>query len=215
MILSFQLFLESRTDQLSEDKFLKLLDENCKNFSFDNDLLWRSKPHTSDLQLFEPKDRKQNPVAFPKYFDRIAGDESYPVKRKKSLIGGTSKVVCQKMFGDSIYMVIPYDDVELVFCPVFDLWVADDDRRKKSEKVNKKPVEDDMFIKIRYTKNFKIPHNDMILIGQRYNLSKMGGRAKSPSNWGNVELGYEFFTSSNCLLIHESKIDWLKSKLEN
>lgn len=47
------------------------------------------------------------------------------------------------MFGDSIYMVIPYDDVELVFCPVFDLWVADDDRRKKSEKVNKKPVEDD------------------------------------------------------------------------
>ena len=87
--------------------------------------------------------RQQNPVAFPKYFDRIADDESYPVKRKKSLIGGTYKEVCQKMFGDSIYMVIPYDDVELVFCPVFDLWVADDDRRKKSEKVNKKPVEDD------------------------------------------------------------------------
>ena len=224
MIQSFQMFLENtRTTQLSEDSFLEALKENCKNFSFDNDLLWRFKQfRTSDLQLFEPKSRKLVPIAFPKYFDRIAEEPNYPVKRKQSLIGGTSKEICRYLFSgssDSMYMVIPFDNSEIIFCPVFDLWAAADSRKGEgSELVNKKPIEDGMFLKVNYNKDFKIPYDELSVIADKYNVSKRGGKSKPPLSWiawAGDELGYEFFTSSNCLLINENKVNWLKSKLEN
>ena len=214
MILTFQLFCEgSRSTELNDNDFLTSLRNNCKNFSFDNDILWRSKDTTSALQIYNPGYRKITPVSFPRYFDRIEGNPNYPVERKKSLIGGTSKEMCRFMFG-APYMVIPFDNSELVFTPVFDLWSADDNRAKKSEMVNKEPIKDDMFLKVNYTKYFQIPYDELLVISMKYNLSSKGGKISNNMIPGSY-LGYEFFTSSPCLLVHESKIDWLKSKLEN
>ena len=43
-----------RTKELSEDEFLKILDESCKNFSINNDELWRSKGKKFDLNYSLP-----------------------------------------------------------------------------------------------------------------------------------------------------------------
>lgn len=66
----------------------------------------------------------------------------------------------------------------------------DGQRLKNSEKVNGKPISKDNFTKVSYTKNFKY-------------LDK-----------GKYDKGCEFFISSPCLLVHESKIDWLKENLK-
>jgi len=193
----------NRCQNLSEDEFLKILRENCKNFSLSNDLLYRNKEYSGDFQLFKPYKRRTNPVTFPKFFNRIEDDSNYPVKRKLSLIGGTNPSFISDLFRDkmasninsdsdfTVYIVIPFDNSKIVFCPVPDLLFLDD--RTKEEYVSGEPVSDKNFVMVEYTKDFKIPEEE---------LSKLPGHKSSHS-------GYEFFTSSNCLLIHESYIDIL------
>ena len=188
-----------RTKQLSEEEFLKVLKENCKNFSFTNDLLWRNKIKKFDLELFTPDYRNVSALAFPKFFNKIETDPNYPVVRKKSLIGGTNGDVVKQLVGFDNYLVIPFDNSEIVFAPIVDLWAMDDDRRQKSELVNKEPVSDKHFVKAAYTKNFEIPSNELESIRSKFGIK------------GGIKHGYEFFTSSPCLLVHESKIDWLRN----
>jgi hypothetical protein len=182
----------NRCQNLSEDEFLKILRENCKNFSLSNDLLYRNKEYSGDFQLFKPYKRRTNPATFPKFFNGIEDDSNYPVKRKLSLIGGTNPSFISELDPDlAVYIVIPFDNSKIVFCPVPDLLFLDD--RTKEEYVSGEPVSDKNFVMVEYTKDFKIPEED---------LSKLPGHKSSHS-------GYEFFTSSNCLLIHESYIDIL------
>ena len=80
-----------RCRDLNEEEFLDILKSNCKNFSFKNDLLWRSKgKRGGDFELFEPNLRRAKPLAFPKFFNSIKDNPDFPVKRQKSLIGGTN-----------------------------------------------------------------------------------------------------------------------------
>lgn len=191
-----------RTKPLTEDEFLEILNENCKNFSFDNDLLWRNKVKKTDIELFNPSPRNASPLAFPKFFNKIEKDPDYPVVRKNSLIGGTNKDILDRLVGLDNYLVIPFDNSDIVFCPVVDLWAMDDSRMEKSEKVNKEPVDKKHFVKVSYTKDFRIPSDELELRRSRYNLR------------GGPEHGYEFFTSSPCLLVHNSKVDWLRSVIK-
>ena len=187
-----------RCRDLNEEEFLDILKSNCKNFSFKNDLLWRSKgKRGGDFELFEPNPRRAVPLAFPKFFDRIKDDPNFPVKRQNSLIGGNNKKTLEILVGNNIWLVIPFDDSQIVFCPIVDLWALDDKRMKGSEKVDGKEVSGENFIMTKYTKNFTIP------------LDKLNALPKASTSQG-----VEFFTSSPCLLIHDSKVDWLRGILK-
>lgn len=188
-----------RTKNLSEDELIEIFNMNCKNFSFSNDLLWRNKIKKYDFELFNPSPRNASPLAFPNFFNKIENDPDYPVVRKNSLIGGTNKDVVKQLVGFENYLIIPFDNSELVFCPIVDLWAMDDDRRNKSELVNKEPIDMKHFVKTSYSKRFKIPVGELESIRSKYRLK------------GSSQHGYEFFTSSPCLMIHESKVNWFKS----
>jgi hypothetical protein len=205
-IKKFDIFLEGlartdsnlkelkRTKELNGSDFLEILNENCKNFSFDNTQLWRSKTKKYDLELFTPAPRNADPLAFKDFFNEIEKNiEEYPVVRKNSLIGGTDKEICKFLVGGDMYLVIPFDDSEIVFCPMMDMWAMSDNRKNLTGKnmlVNGRPISKDNFKKVSYTKNFQY-------------LDK---------GWNNK--GCEFFISSPCLLVHESKIDWLKKNMK-
>ena len=50
---------KSRTKPLTDEEFLKIFNENCKNFSFMNDQLWRkSNREFGQLGLFLEKERR-------------------------------------------------------------------------------------------------------------------------------------------------------------
>jgi hypothetical protein len=183
-----------RTKKLDQWDFLDILNENCKNFSFENTQLWRSRVKKYDLELFTPAPRNADPLAFKDFFNEIEfNTDEYPVVRKNSLIGGTNKEICKTLVGCDMYLVIPFDNSEIVFCPMMDMWAMSDDRRNYSGKnmmVNGRPISKDNFTKVSYTKDFQY-------------LDK-----------GKSDNGCEFFISSPCLLVHESKIDWLKENLK-
>ena len=61
----------NRTTELSEERFLQILNDKCKNFSFMNDELWRGKFKKSDLELFEPNYRNTRGITFTKFFNEI------------------------------------------------------------------------------------------------------------------------------------------------
>jgi hypothetical protein len=184
-----------RTRKLSEEEFLEIFNENCKNFSFTNDQLWRNKKKKYDLELFTPNYRRAKPSAFPKFFDEIEGDSYYPVKRKKSLIGGTNKDFNKHLVSADNYLVIPFDNSEIVFCPTYDLLAMSDNRLKGSELIDGKKISDKHFVKVNYTEGFEIPRKEISAI-PKHN-----------------EKSYEFFISSPCLMVHEDKIDWFRNNL--
>ena len=69
--------------------------------------------------------------------------------KKFGLIGGTDKEICKFLVGADMYLVIPFDDSEIVFCPIMDLWAMSDDRRNltgKNMMVKGKPISKDDFI---------------------------------------------------------------------
>jgi hypothetical protein len=220
MIKKYEIFVESlarpdkslpiinRTKEINGADVLQILDENCKNFSFSNTQLWRSRAKKYNFELFKPAPRNADPLAFKDFFNDIANKtDEYPVVRKNSLIGGTDKDICERIVKGDVYLVIPFDDSEIVFCPVFDLWAMSDDRKKvnlqnidsltddvinldgKNMTIDGRAISKDDFTKVTYTENFQY-------------LDKGKG--------GN---GCEFFLSSPCVLIHESKIEWLKKNL--
>ena len=189
-----------RTKELSEEEFLEILNTKCKNFSFMNDLLWRGKPKKYDLELFEPGYRNTKGMTFVNFFNKIENDPDYPVVRKKSLIGGTHKENVERITEFKTYMVIPFDNSEIVFCPIIDLMGIQDDPKSGKLK-DGSPVTKDVFVKVPYTKNFQVPKTEIEIIRSKYKLR------------GSRETGYEFFTSSPCLLVYDDKINWLRNNI--
>lgn len=186
----------TRTKSVSEEEFLEMIRENCKNFSFMNDVLWRKSNRSfGDLGLFSEKERKQTigNYNYKEFFDLR---KDYPVPRYKSLIGSTSKEGADFFGSDSdMYMVIPFDNSQIVFAgtPDLALW----------SKLGQEFI-DNLFTMKEYSKGFQVPVDELSLIRDK---SKLGSFEKAK------KLGFEFFTTSPCLLIHESKIDWLRNNI--
>ena len=95
LILEFEEFKtkesETRTKPLTEYDLLRIINENCKNFSFNNDLLWRGTNRSfGDFGIWFESERKGTigDYSYKKFFDDRTG---YPVPRYKSLIGSTEK----------------------------------------------------------------------------------------------------------------------------
>jgi hypothetical protein len=186
---------KTRTKSISEDEFLEMIKKNCKNFSFMNDPLWRkSNKEFGDLGLFIEKERRQT-IGNYNYKDFFDLRKDYPVPRYKSLIGSTSKEGADFFGSDSdMYMVIPFDNSQIIFAgsPDLALW------SKSGQEFT-----DDLFIMKEYSKGFQVPVDELSLIISK---SKLGS-----FDW--IEEGFEFFITNPCLLIHESKINWLKNNI--
>jgi hypothetical protein len=97
-------------------------------------------------------------------------------------------------------MVIPFDESEIVFCPIIDL-MGIQDSPKLGKLKDGSPVTKNVFVKVSYTKDFKVPVTEIETIRDRYKLR------------GSRVTGYEFFTSSPCLLVYDDKINWLKDNI--
>src|SRR5581483_9891183 len=89
-----------QTKQLNELEFLKLFTENCKNFSFENDQLYRSCNSKYPFSLFTEIERLGSYGKYGQYpayadlFQKIETDrENYPVLRTHSLVGSTDNCI--------------------------------------------------------------------------------------------------------------------------
>jgi hypothetical protein len=203
MITKFRLFENNgKYQEISEEDFLKILNENCKNFSFDNDPLYRGDMKDFQFMLHNPEERNTRGITYVDFFKEKENDtDKYPVVRKNSSMGvGGGDIKEMKrvatMLGDldgsPVYKVIPFDNSKMVFCPVFDLAVLDMFHDVDS-------VQDDNFIMVEYTKGFKVPVSELKDIQK----SIMGTNQYASK-------GFEFFTSSPCLLINIENEDFLK-----
>jgi hypothetical protein len=187
---------ETRTKPLSEEEFLEILQTNCKNFSFENDQLWRgTNKRFGNYGLYLESERKGT-IGKYDYKDFFDDRKDYIVPRYKSLIGSTEFEGAKYLASDqNVYLVIPFDDSNIVFAgsPDLALW---------SHK--KQVFSDDLFILEKYVKDFKVPSElwSILLSSTLYGY------------WRDIKdkkLGFEFFTNSPCLLLSKDKIDWLKT----
>jgi len=190
---------KTRTKPLSEEEFLDIIKNECKNFSFNNDMLWRGTNNTfGKLGLYMESNRKGT-IGNYNYKDFFDVRKDYLVPRYKSLIGSTEPNGAEYLSSDKqVYLVIPFDESNIIFAgsPDLALW----------SKVNQN-FTDELFILQQYTKNFKIPTDKLFDILNGSKLSSTIGKINQ------MNLGFEFFTNSNCLLLSQDKVDWLKSKL--
>lgn len=200
LILEFDEFKnrksESRTKSLSDTEFLSIFNENCKNFSFENDQLWRRVVNKFGNYGLFIEDERAGTIGDYNYKDFFDNRKDYPVPRYKSLIGSTTKMGANYFgSGNADYLVIPFDDTNIVFAGTPDMAFWD------KEHVS---YFDELFIMRKYDAGFKVPVNELNTIFSSTSLSHYKTLGK---------YGFEFFTNGNCLLLHEEKINWLKENI--
>ena len=134
--MRFQLFkmFESRTSELSEAEFRKILHEKCKDFVKAPKLLQRSK--TSEGPIFSyinPKIYTREPMNsdlivgvssrhHTLLMDNLPSWSKFP-KRSQSVIGLTSADQ-RIIFGSHRYLIIPFDGANFGVAPSSDLWAC-------------------------------------------------------------------------------------------
>jgi hypothetical protein len=135
----------SRTQEISENKFLEILFSNCKDFIKRPKLLQRSKKDFSgQFSLVDPKLYYRNPLKGDNFgvstkhhtllMDNLETWSEFP-KRSQSIIG-TTNVDQRTLFGKHRYFIIPFDGAKFGVAPSADLWACDswvniDDWRKR------------------------------------------------------------------------------------
>lgn len=133
--------------------------------------------------------------------------DNYPVVRNHSLIGlggGEDKMYkAAGMLGNNWgdprqFIVIPFDNSKIVFSPVLDMeLLIDMDADRSSTE-----IPHGAFTMVDYSKNFKIPIDE---------ITKKQSELKYVRGGNKPEYGFEFFTSSPCLLVNYKLKDWLYS----
>ena len=202
IILEFQEFIDresrTRTKGLNEEEFLEVFRENCKNFSFDNDMLWRNSNNFGDFGLFFEKDRNGT-IGTYNYKDFFDDRKEYIVPRYKSLIGSTTKEGAE-YFGsnNNTYIVIPFDGANIVFSCSPDLALLSKTKQEFS---------DSLFLLKQYDAGFKAPVSELFDIMSNTTISSLIDTSIKKN------LGFEYFTNANCLMIKEEKIGWLKNNI--
>jgi hypothetical protein len=125
---------ESRTSELSEDEFRKILHEKCKDFVKSPKLLQRSKTsESSEFSYINPKSFDRSPLKKSDKFtdgvesrhhtllmDNLPSWKDFP-KRSQSVIGLTSEDP-RVIFGFHRYLIIPFDGARFGVAPSSDLW---------------------------------------------------------------------------------------------
>ena len=201
-ILEFQEFIDreskTRTRGLNEQEFLEVFRENCKNFSFDNDILWRNSSNFGDFGLFFEEARRGT-IGTYNYKDFFDDRKDYTVPRYKSLIGSTTKEGAETFGSDvNTYIVIPFDGANIVFSCTPDLAFL--------SKTNQEFL-DSLFLLKQYDAGFKSPVSELFEIMSHTTISSYR------DTFVEKNLGFEYFTNANCLMIKEEKIGWLKNNI--
>lgn len=210
MITRFKLFESgnNKYQEIDEEEFFNLLNTNCKNFSLDNDPLYRGDMKDFQFMLHTPEERNTRGISYVDFFKEKEKDtEKYPVVRKNSSmgVGGGNPEKMKSMAGvlggdwdddGNVYRVIPFDNSKMVFCPVVDLNMLEYLGKMKN-------VVDENFIMVEYTKNFKVPSDELKQIAKRLLRNKFNINAVS---------AFEFFISSPCLLINIENESLLNEK---
>lgn len=130
----FKLF-ESRTAELSEEEFYKLVKEKCSDFLEHPKLLQRIKgKYDGDYSYINPKLSFRNPLmkdegaggVFSSHhtllMDNLPSWSKFP-KRTQSVIGSTT-ISIDPAFGDYYYFIIPYNGAKFSVAPDADLWCS-------------------------------------------------------------------------------------------
>lgn len=134
--MRFQLFkmFESRTSELTEEEFRKILHTKCRDFVKSPKLLQRSKTsESSEFSYINPKSFDRSPLKKSDKFtdgvesrhhtllmDNLPSWKDFP-KRSQSVIGLTSEDP-RVIFGFHRYLIIPFDGARFGVAPSSDLW---------------------------------------------------------------------------------------------
>ena len=134
--MRFQLFkmFESRTSELTEEEFRKILHTKCKDFVKSPKLLQRSKNSEGpEFSYINPKSFERAPLKKSDRFtdgvesrhhtllmDNLPSWKDFP-KRSQSVIGLTSEDP-RVIFGFHRYLIIPFDGAKFGVAPSSDLW---------------------------------------------------------------------------------------------
>lgn len=134
--MRFQLFkmFESRTSELTEEEFRKILHTKCKDFVKSPKLLQRSKtsegpefsyinPKSFDRAPLKKSDRFTDGVEsrhHTLFMDNLPSWKDFP-KRSQSVIGLTTADQ-RIIFGSHRYLIIPFDGARFGVAPSSDLW---------------------------------------------------------------------------------------------
>ncbi len=178
---------KTRTSPLTEEEFLDIFKKNCTQFNFDNDMLYRGCGEIGEYALYKETEREGTYGSSYGYHDFFNKRKDYPVPRYKSIIGSTSPLHAG-VFGQNnsaVYLVIPFDNSKIVFCPCADM--ASGSRYNSKGDI----YSDDMFVMQEYSSDFKVNRTEL-QIGSDLLKSKLG-------KGGDVS-HVEFFTNANLLL---------------
>jgi hypothetical protein len=133
IIKSFKIF-ESRSSELSESEFKKILNSQCKDFVSSPKLLQRSKTTKSPrFSFIDPSKFNRDPLFLSKdvsagskhhqlLMDNLPSWSDFP-KRSKSIIGMTGHTYGYS-YGTHRYFIIPFDGAEFGVSPDEDLWAT-------------------------------------------------------------------------------------------
>jgi len=133
----FPMINESRSQELSEEKFKEILDSKCKNWNLDNQQIYRGISSNSKPFLYiNPKEherlRRSNEGVniYTIIMDNSSRWSGYP-KRSESLIATNDWAFTSdyaEWEGDDLnyHVVIPYDNTTWGITPKDDLWFAYD-----------------------------------------------------------------------------------------
>lgn len=187
----------SRSEPLTEEGFIKLFEENCKNFNFKNTQLYRGVILKYDTDFFYI-----NPITErgeSDYMKRAIKTRDYNTKlkepqfkdlpdRNKCVIGSTHPKAAMITVGnlydeiqeDRTFIIIPFDNVKIAVAPILDLQGFKrikpiDDMKRRDFKLRK------------YTKRFILPIED-----------------NHPAH------AKEIWTEGQCLLVRYSSLERLK-----
>ena len=189
---------KTRTKGLNEEEFLEVFRENCKNFSFENDMLWRNSNNFGDFGIFFEEARIAT-IGTYNYKDFFDDRKEYIVPRYKSLIGSTTKEGSVAFASTSTtYIVIPFDGANIVFSCSPDLALLSKMKQEFS---------DSLFLLRQYDAGFKAPVSGLFDMMSNTAISSLIDKSIEKN------IGFEYFTNANCLMIKEENIEWLKNNI--
>lgn len=119
--------------RITESEFDKIRKESCKNWTKSETELWRGMPNLGDYVFVDPKkgDFRSSIEDTNIHLDLMSNLPSwkdYP-KYERCVIGGTPGSATGT-YGESVYEIIPFDDIKIGVCPKSTIWESfenDDD----------------------------------------------------------------------------------------
>ena len=123
----FKLF-ESRSSNLSEEEFFKILKDNCKDYINNPKPIQRMKESIDRYSYINPKIHTRTKgkadiaTSLMLLLDNLPSWKDYP-KRENSIIGfSTIEVSDSYSYGNEYYLIIPFDGSKFGSAPADDLW---------------------------------------------------------------------------------------------